>query len=121
MRLGGGEIKRRALGVGLALLFLAILTPCSTFAAPPAKAKKPANEECLACHGDATLSKEIGGKRFSLFVNPGKFKDSIHGAMFACVDCHTDLKSAPHDGTPAKVSCASCHADQQAAYDRSFH
>jgi len=121
MQRGGGAVSRRNLGLGFAILWLAILTPCSTFATSGSHPKKPSNEECLACHGDATLSKEVNGKPFSLFVNPDKFKDSIHGGMFACVDCHTDLKSAPHDGTPAKVSCATCHADQQAAYDRSFH
>ena len=108
---------------GLLFVFLiTTLTANSAFAGNPrTKPQKPANEECLACHGDSTLSKEVNGKPFSLFVNPEKFKDSIHGAMFACVDCHTDLGSAPHDGTPAKVSCATCHAEQQAAYDRSFH
>src|SRR5690348_796786 len=121
MQRGGGAVSRRNLGLGFAILWLAILTPYSTFATSGSHPKKPSNEECLACHGDATLSKEVNGKPFSLFVNPDKFKDSIHGGMFACVDCHTDLKSAPHDGTPAKVSCATCHADQQAAYDRSFH
>ncbi|MBZ5600148.1 MAG: cytochrome b/b6 domain-containing protein [Acidobacteriia bacterium] len=85
--------------------------------APP----KPTNDECLACHGDPTLTKEVNGKRVSLFVNPDTFKISIHGGMFTCVDCHTDLKSAPHDGTPAKVSCATCHADEQGIYDRSYH
>lgn len=103
-------------------LLTVMLIPYSSFAGTPAaKSLKPTNEECFACHGDSSLSKEVNGKPFSLFVDPEKFKNSIHGGMFACVDCHTDLKSAPHDGTPAKVSCASCHADQQAAYDRSFH
>jgi cytochrome b subunit of formate dehydrogenase len=41
--------------------------------------------------------------------------------MFTCVDCHTDVTSAPHETLPKKISCASCHADEQAAYDRSFH
>jgi cytochrome b subunit of formate dehydrogenase len=85
--------------------------------APP----KPSNDECLACHGDPTLNKEVNGKRVSLFVNPDTFKASIHGGMFACVDCHTDLKSSPHDGAPAKVSCATCHVEEQAVYDRSYH
>jgi len=84
-------------------------------------APKPTNDDCLACHGDSTLTHEVNGKPVSLYVNPDKFKESMHGSMFQCVDCHTDLKSSPHEATPAKVSCATCHADQQAAYDRSFH
>jgi cytochrome b subunit of formate dehydrogenase len=82
---------------------------------------KPTNEECLACHGDPTMTKDAGGKQVSISVNPDAFKASIHGAMFACVDCHTDVKTSPHETTPAKISCATCHADQLAAYDRSYH
>ena len=82
---------------------------------------KPTNEECLACHGDPTMTKDVGGKPVSISVNPDAFKASIHGGMFACVDCHTDVKTSPHENTPAKISCATCHADQQAAYERSYH
>ena len=82
---------------------------------------KPSNEECLACHGDSTMTKDVNGKQVSLYVNPETFKTSIHGGMFTCGDCHTDVKTSPHETTPAKISCASCHADQQAAYDRSYH
>ena len=86
-------------------------------AAPPVK---PTNAECLACHGDSTMSKEVDGKQVSLYVNEEHFKNSIH-SMFNCVDCHSDVKQSPHEATPAKLSCAQCHADQQAAYERSFH
>ena len=84
-------------------------------------AQKPSNDDCLACHGDATLSKEVGGKPVSLYVSPEKFKTSIHGSMFSCVDCHTDIKNSMHEATPAKVNCSQCHQDQQAVYDRSLH
>ncbi|HLW85429.1 MAG TPA: cytochrome b/b6 domain-containing protein [Candidatus Sulfotelmatobacter sp.] len=82
---------------------------------------KPTIDDCLACHSDATLSHEVNGKNASLYVNPKAFKDSIHGGMFTCVDCHTDVTSAVHETTPKKITCAQCHADQQTAYDRSFH
>ena len=84
-------------------------------------APKPTNDDCLACHGDSSLVHDVNGKPVSLYVNPDKFKASIHGSMFTCVDCHTDLKSSPHETTPAKVLCATCHADEQAVYERSFH
>jgi len=103
----------------LALLLSTILVGVSAAGQKPAP--KPTNDDCLACHGDSTLTHDVNGKPASLYVNPDKFKDSIHGGMFQCVDCHTDLKSSPHETTPAKVSCATCHADEQAAYDRSFH
>jgi cytochrome b subunit of formate dehydrogenase len=84
-------------------------------------APKPTNDDCLACHGDPAMTKDVNGKPVSLYLSPEAFKNSMHGGMFTCVDCHADVKSSPHETTPAKVSCAQCHADQQAAYDRSFH
>ena len=32
------------------------------------------NDECLACHSDATLIKEENGKQMSLHVDDAKFK-----------------------------------------------
>jgi len=84
-------------------------------------AQKPTNDDCLTCHSDASLTKDVNGKSFSLQVDPEKFSHSTHGGMFTCVDCHTDVKTTPHENTPAKVSCATCHADEQAAWERSFH
>ncbi len=84
-------------------------------------ARKPTNDDCLACHGDSSLSKDVNGKPVSLHVDPDKFKNSMHGGLFSCVDCHTDVKTSPHETTPAKVTCATCHAEEQAAYERSFH
>ncbi len=100
---------------------------CLVFATSPANAipkpagPKPTNEDCLACHGDSTMTKDVNGKQVSLYVSPESFKASIHGGMFTCVDCHSDVKTSPHETTPARISCATCHADQQAAYDRSYH
>ncbi len=50
-----------------------------------------------------------------------KLKHSIHGGMFACVDCHKDVKSLVHETTPQKITCAQCHADAQDAYAHSTH
>ncbi|MFY9852931.1 MAG: cytochrome b/b6 domain-containing protein [Terracidiphilus sp.] len=63
----------------------------------------------------------MNGKQVSLFVDEGKLKHSIHGDMFACVDCHKDVKSLAHDTAPKKVRCAECHADAQEAYTHSLH
>jgi cytochrome b subunit of formate dehydrogenase len=105
------------------VLFLLLLSAASgtLYGANQKSAPLPANDDCLACHGDSTLTHDVNGKPVSLFVDPGKFKDSIHGSMFQCVDCHKDLKTSPHENPPAKVLCSTCHADEQAAYDRSFH
>ncbi|MGA2047959.1 MAG: cytochrome b/b6 domain-containing protein [Terracidiphilus sp.] len=79
------------------------------------------DQDCLTCHSDNTLTKDVNGKQASLFVDEAKLKHSIHGGMFACVDCHKDVKSLVHDAPPAKVACAQCHADAQAAYSHSYH
>ena len=99
------------------LLFTALPSMGQNRKAPP----KPTNEECLICHGDAGLATEREGKPVSLAVDPDKFKISMHGSILTCVDCHADVKSSPHEARPAKVDCSTCHADQQAAYDRSYH
>lgn len=82
---------------------------------------KISNEDCLTCHGDNTLSKDEGGKPVSLFVDAGKFKHSIHGTMFSCVDCHSDVKSLGHETPPKKVTCEQCHSEAQQAYQHSAH
>ena len=81
---------------------------------------KMSNDECLACHNDPTLTKDENGKQISLHVDDAKFKGSIH-SVYGCVDCHTDVKGYPHDPAPVKPVCATCHADQQTAYDHGVH
>jgi hypothetical protein len=84
-------------------------------------AQKLKNADCLACHGDSTLTKDVNGKPVSLFVDEKKFGHSIHGSMFACVDCHTDVKSVVHETPPQKMTCAGCHANAQKAFAHSNH
>ena len=79
-----------------------------------AAAAKPSNDDCLACHSDGSM---VNGKA----VQGDAFKASIHGSMFSCVDCHTDIKSLPHDAGLAKPKCVTCHADEQAKYDHGVH
>lgn len=79
------------------------------------------DRDCLACHGDSTLTEDVNGKQISLFVDQNKLRKSIHGGMFSCVDCHTDVKSLAHETPPKKISCAGCHADAQAAWEHSNH
>ena len=110
--------QNRAVRVWLIALCFASLTSVTNWAETQSK---PKNHECLACHGDSSLTTERNGKTVNLYVNPDSFKTSIHGGMFSCVECHTDVHASPHENTPAKITCATCHADQQAAYDRSYH
>lgn len=111
-------MKRCGVLVVLVLLF-SIAAGAGARSAP----KHPAgmsNQDCLACHNDPSLTKEDDGKQVSLQVEDAKFKVSVHNA-FGCTDCHTDIKAFPHDPTPRKPVCASCHSDQQTAYDHGVH
>ena len=99
------------------VLFVALLLGTGAMAK---SAPKMSNEDCLACHNDSTLSKEENGKPVSLHVDDAKFKASIH-SVFGCTDCHKDIQAFPHDPTPAKPVCVTCHADQQTAYEHGVH
>jgi cytochrome b subunit of formate dehydrogenase len=91
-------------------------------ALPTRAQHKLRDEDCLTCHGDTTLTKDVNGKQVSLFVDGKKLQHSIHGSMkLACVDCHKDVKALAHDTPPEKVLCASCHADAKDGYAHSRH
>jgi len=80
------------------------------------------DEDCLTCHADTSLAKDVNGKQVSLFVDGKKLQHSIHGSMkLACVDCHKDVKALVHDTPPQKVLCVSCHANAANAYVQSLH
>jgi len=106
---------RRILAPAVAIALLSYAA-CAAFAQ-----HKPKDADCLACHADPALTTEVNGKQVSLNVDADKLKHSIHGGMFACVDCHTDVKGLAHEATPKKVTCAQCHADAQEAYSHSLH
>jgi cytochrome b subunit of formate dehydrogenase/nitrate reductase cytochrome c-type subunit len=92
------------------------------WAANALPAQKLKDADCLTCHGDTTLTTEdANGSTVGLFVDQNKFKHSVHGRLFHCVDCHSDVKRLAHEKPPEKVSCGQCHADAQAAYAHSTH
>lgn len=107
------------------LVLAASLAAAAAFAQKPgvpAAPKPPANDDCLACHGDASAA-GAGGR--SVAVLPEKYGASIHGlAGVACVDCHVDLAKAvefPHAEKLAAPSCAACHDAATALYEASVH
>jgi hypothetical protein len=82
--------------------------------------KPPANDDCLACHGDASAKRDDGR---SIGVDAKQFQASTHGPM-ACVDCHQDLAVVtefPHASTLKPVRCASCHDGPRAQYAAGAH
>ena len=101
------------------IVALVLLLAATAWAAPKA-GNKMSNEDCLACHNDSSLTTEKSGKQISLHVDEAGFKASIHGVL-GCTDCHKDVKAVPHDPAPATPACATCHAEQQTAYDHGIH
>lgn len=102
------------------MLLIGVVQAAKTAAARN-PAKKFSNADCLACHNDSTLTKDVDGKPVSLYVNEEKYKASMHGGMFNCTDCHEGIKDLPHEPGLGSPNCGNCHADAQAAYDRGFH
>ena len=89
----------------------------STAAAAGQSPKPPANDDCLACHGDATAKRDDGR---SIAVDAKVFELSIHGPV-PCVDCHADVKEVPHAEKLAKVACGICHDTIASKYHDSIH
>lgn len=78
------------------------------------------NSDCLACHGDPSFSTTVQGKPVSLYVGGQTFQKSVHGNL-GCTDCHSEIKSIPHEPVHSKPSCGACHGDEEAAYQLSIH
>ena len=89
-----------------------------------ARAEKPmSNDDCLECHGDATLVRTNADKRVeSLFVEVAKLAGSVHKTN-TCAGCHADLtRKHPDDNVRAKVvDCARCHPRESKSYGASVH
>src|SRR4051794_16831719 len=66
--------------------------------APAGFAKDDANDTCLACHADKSMTTKRAGRTVSLFVDSKHFGASVHGSL-NCTSCHADLegKDFPHE------------------------
>lgn len=110
--------------LALLIAFLVVLGGAATApAAQPSPAPaSPTNDDCLACHGDASLARANGKP---LGADLPRFGDSIHGqAGASCTDCHADLAQAaefPHAEKLQPADCSGCHADPAAQYASSIH
>lgn len=81
-----------------------------------------ANDDCLACHTDKTLTKKRDGKTVSLFVDASILSSSIH-AKAKCISCHKDAAVAefPHPDHLEPVNCGSCHKNAFNQFSLSIH
>jgi predicted CXXCH cytochrome family protein len=104
------SVEQRVIGAGIwAAAFAVALLFGST--------RLMAQTDCLACHGDASMTDSNG---HSIAVDGKVFGESIHGT-FKCNDCHTNIKEYPHPEQVAKVECKKCHADQSSSLAGSVH
>jgi predicted CXXCH cytochrome family protein len=82
-----------------------------------------ANQDCLSCHRDETLTMERDGQTISLFVDEVSLAGFAHGDT-ACAQCHTGVTSslirACETVTPG-VDCSICHAEVNDQYTISVH
>ena len=115
--------RERRLGVIVAIVLATVFSVRfseRTVRAAGGKDDQP-GAECLACHGDKSMTTTRAGKTVSLYVDGKKFATSVH-AGFGCTGCHADLegKDFPHD-KPAQVKCGTCHSSEQELYAKSLH
>ncbi len=83
---------------------------------------KISNDDCLACHGDKSMTTKRGGRTVSLYVDQKKFAGSVHASL-DCTSCHAALQGTelPHSTPVAKVNCATCHGDEGQQLAKSLH
>jgi formate dehydrogenase gamma subunit len=111
------------MGNGQRMLIMALNGFWLFLAAGAAAAPVMANDDCLVCHGDNTLTTtNAAGRPLSLFVDLTRLAASVHRTN-TCVSCHTDITAThPDDNRPVTpVNCAICHSRQTASYGASVH
>jgi cytochrome b subunit of formate dehydrogenase len=105
--------------LSVASVGVAAAPPPATDATPSGQ-PKPSSEECLGCHGDKDLKKEVAGKSVSLFADEALLKASVH-AQVECTACHAGITDVPHPEKLAPVSCQRCHAEVAKKLSSSIH
>jgi cytochrome b subunit of formate dehydrogenase len=97
------------------LLVALVLIAGGAAAAAPLSAA--GNDDCMACHSDATLTMERRGRTIPLHVDAAALAGSPHKDA-ACADCHAGFKAdeLPHKAKITPVNCMDCHGDAPAAH-----
>jgi cytochrome b subunit of formate dehydrogenase len=95
-------------------------------AAPTAAAAAPevealTNADCLECHTDPKLTRQVQGRPVALTaIQTNLFERSVHGSL-SCVDCHTGVKELVHEGKLPPAQCVDCHEAVATNYVHSIH
>lgn len=107
------------------VFFLVLLAACGLAVPQSLLAQSPtppANDDCLACHGDSSAVSADGRP---VAVAPDAFAGSVHGALgLSCVSCHADLATLteyPHPDKLKPADCSSCHEAPVTQFMASAH
>ncbi len=126
--MGFQKLSGRTLLLGAVFLFLALIS-AGIFLYKPSNASN-LNQRCLLCHSIKGRPPKIllNGDKMYLYVNPEKFKKSVHGRI-PCMVCHVDINVRNHP-RPIKIAskkaymrevsrrCLMCHPVKRLS---SFH
>jgi hypothetical protein len=114
------------------LLFLAGAAVAGAQTEPAVVTPEAEAEECLACHSDETLTREVDdGSSVPLFVDGEKLAHSVHGGKVRCTGCHQGMAEIPHPERKyaSKAAfhasfletCKSCHFETYTKLVDSMH
>ncbi len=97
------------IGLAASVLLLALVMLLS-----PGAAVDQTNADCMACHGDKSLTRSDGKP---LYVDERALKKTSHGQL-SCTDCHTglDISKTPHADKIQPVTCVDCHSDARSKH-----
>lgn len=82
-----------------------------------------ASLQCERCHGELELLRQhvdSFDEARALLVPGPMVRGSAHGEL-SCTGCHTGFARFPHPDATETRSCASCHQDEAAAWERGIH
>lgn len=92
-------------------------------AAPRPLEAQPARPSCESCHGELEFlrqHKETLGEARALLAPAAVLAASAHGSL-TCTDCHDGFRRFPHRGALTTRTCASCHEETAAGWQRGVH
>ncbi|MEZ5069739.1 MAG: cytochrome c3 family protein [Bacteroidales bacterium] len=80
------------------------------------------NEDCLMCHEDTYLTKEVNGRTVSMYVDTLILHGSVHQST-RCIGCHpgANVSDFPHPEELDPVNCGSCHQEPMQENQRGVH
>lgn len=90
------------------------------------------NSTCMRCHSQPGLSTKLpSGETLPAFVDEARYGTSVHGANFACANCHEQVSGFPHAELGARNSleytlthsgtCQKCHRNEYSVTRDSVH